>query len=642
VWTRLPTAACLVLCLLAPCASEAGEGDRSTPTIEALIERLGDADVDARQQAVDALVERGESSVPALLRAVREGRNHTRNGAAHALRRLGRRAAEAAQPLLVALRDEDEDLASAAAYALGGIARGDASLVHTLLDAVHTWNDFSFAAQALVGVGRAAVPDIVDALQRGNRPYRLRLLHYVLSQMGSEATDAIPALILLRQGSDVEVAQSAEEVLHGSHPDQAMVVGALVRSLESTNWEIRLLCVQQLGANGPKAGEGATGLAKRLKEDERPAIRKAAAQALSYVAPTSPETARALGAAIGDEDEQVAAMAVAALGAIGKQNAGAAETLEVGLSRPDPIGSAVRDALIECGESAVPCLVRGLGGTDESVRLRAARAAGEIGPAAAAAVPSLLRALRDVSEAVRAAAAEALGRIGPAAVPQLLETLDAQDLRLRIAAATALGEIGPDAAAAVPALGKALRDHDVELRRAAATALGLIGAASADFADELARALRDRNAAMRVTAATALGGLGPDGKPGVKALAKAARDKDETLAVAAVDALGKIGPAAEAAVGHLLWCLHNAPAEVMWRSARTLGLIHPHDRKVVKALADALLCPDWRVREFAAVALGAIGPYAAEARKDLEKLATDGRAEVREAARDALQRLDAE
>jgi HEAT repeat protein len=49
------------------------------------------------------------------------------------------------------------------------------------------------------------------------------------------------------------------------------------------------------------------------------------------------------------------------------------------------------------------------------VRVGAARALGEVGPAAKEAVPALIAALKGMDDGVRESAASALGRIGPAA-----------------------------------------------------------------------------------------------------------------------------------------------------------------------------------------------------------------------------------
>ena len=106
-------------------------------------------------------------------------------------------------------------------------------------------------------------------------------------------------------------------------------------------------------------------------------------------------------------------------------------------------------------------LVRELKDSKASIRLRAAKALGELDQGAKDAVPALILALDDVDSGVRAASAQALGEMGAAAkaaVPALVRRL--QDDKVSrsegsvwVAASQALGSIGADAA---PQLIKAL------------------------------------------------------------------------------------------------------------------------------------------------------------------------------------------
>ena len=121
------------------------------------------------------------------------------------------------------------------------------------------------------------------------------------------------------------------------------------------------------------------------------------------------------------------------------------------------------EALGQIGPAAIMALIQALKDKgDSSVRYSSGKALGQIGPKAKAAVPALAQALKDEDEWVRANAAEALGRIGPeakAAVPALIQALKNEDvLRVRWGAAEALGQIGPAAKQAVPALAQALKD----------------------------------------------------------------------------------------------------------------------------------------------------------------------------------------
>ena len=69
----------------------------------------------------------------------------------------------------------------------------------------------------------------------------------------------------------------------------------------------------------------------------------------------------------------------------------------------------------------------------------------------------------------------ALSAIGELAVPALIDTLQDKNESIRVSAAYALGDIGSAAQEAVPSLTQALRDESAWMRRHATEALGLIG-----------------------------------------------------------------------------------------------------------------------------------------------------------------------
>ena len=75
-------------------------------------------------------------------------------------------------------------------------------------------------------------------------------------------------------------------------------------------------------------------------------------------------------------------------------------------------------------------------------------------------------------------------------MPALAEMLADPETELRLAAAMALDNMGPAAADAVPALVKALRDPEGEVRQWSAKALGHIGPAAASAIPALSRAAK--------------------------------------------------------------------------------------------------------------------------------------------------------
>ena len=90
---------------------------------------------------------------------------------------------------------------------------------------------------------------------------------------------------------------------------------------------------------------------------------------------------------------------------------------------------------------SVAILVEALREKDGSVRAKAARALGSIGPAAREAIPVLLDALQDREAHVRWDAARALGQIGAAAAEGLAAAVNDKDPVVRQIAADALKKI---------------------------------------------------------------------------------------------------------------------------------------------------------------------------------------------------------
>jgi len=105
-----------------------------------------------------------------------------------------------------------------------------------------------------------------------------------------------------------------------------------------------------------------------------------------------------------------------------------------------------------------------------------------------------------VSADVRGSAAKALGNLGPAAakyLPDLDNILKDQkvDPYVRISAAEALGNLGPAAAKYLPDILNFLKDENVsaDLRDSAARALGNLGSAAANYLPDILHFLKDEN-----------------------------------------------------------------------------------------------------------------------------------------------------
>ncbi len=161
----------------------------------------------------------------------------------------------------------------------------------------------------------------------------------------------------------------------------------------------------------------------------------------------------------------------------------------------------------------------------------------------------------------------ALSGIGAPAVPALIDTLQDENESIRMSAAYALGDIGNAAQDAVPSLTQALRDESAWVRRHATEALGLIGQPVQDTVSALTGMLRDEHYWIRDNAARALARLGPDAEAAVPALTDTLNDENRYVRFHATFALKQIGTpeATDVLFDHLLtsrWCplttSHNA------------------------------------------------------------------------------------
>jgi HEAT repeat protein len=191
-------------------------------------------------------------------------------------------------------------------------------------------------------------------------------------------------------------------------------------------------------------------------------------------------------------------------------------------NRDFPVHFAV-EPLARIGPPAVPALRDLLAHPREDVRLNAAIALLEIGPAAREAAGDLAARLQGASD-VRPAAAKALARIGAAAVPLLIEKLEDGPGGVRYTAALALGEIGPPA---IPGLVRSLGTAGHGARPYIAFSLWLMSSEPERAWPALIEARSDSGTGIPRAAIEALRTLERDGNRVVPILREAAQGPDE-------------------------------------------------------------------------------------------------------------------
>ena len=154
--------------------------------------------------------------------------------------------------------------------------------------------------------------------------------------------------------------------------------------------------------------------------------------------------------------------------------------------------------------------------------------------------------------------------------------------------------------AAVPALIQTCKVHDVGLEYFAAGALDKIGPAALPA---LVPALKDGDVRVRFYAAWALGRIGPPAKDAVAALIQALKDDKEIVPGMVTWALYRIGPPA---VLGLIQALKDKDSVVRCPAAKALGTIGPDAKGAVPALTELLKDESKDVRDAARTAIDRI------------------------------------
>jgi HEAT repeat protein len=555
--------------------------------------RVMERSLEVRRSVISALGRKGRSGVSALIGALAD--SEVRALACQMLGQIGDKVAVPA--LIEQLEDTTSDVRKAACTALGQIR--DPSAVPALIACLDQRDISQPAANALVQIGKPAVPALIEALTSPSNRVRIAACT-ALGLIGDIA--AIPALRV--HAEVMEEAQYALAKLGGT----SMALQEAVRSLaEQSLWGV--LCraltsnlvrdaIVQLGCRAVPA------LIDALRDDD-PKILQAACRALEHIGDTAAFPALRVHADVMEE----ALQALAKLGGSTFPLQQAVRTLAEqslwGVLCRALTGDQVRDAIVQLGSRAVPALIDALRDDDPRIRQAACTALGQIGDPAA--VPELTKRLQDSVSDVRIAACTALGQIGDSsAVPELIKCLEDTDYDVRIAACTALGKIGDpspvpvlitcldywyisQAAAnaliqigkpAVPALIETLTDPNERVRKAACTALGQIGDSIA--VPELIQCLKDRYSDVSIAACTALGQIGDS--IAVPELIQCLKYRYSDVSIAACTALGQIGDSV--AVPELIQCLKDRYSDVSIAACTALGQIG--DASAVPALIACL------------------------------------------------------
>jgi HEAT repeat protein len=320
---------------------------------------------------------------------------------------------------------------------------------------------------------------------------------------------------------------------------------------------------------------------------------------------------------------------------------------------PEIMSEEGADALKEIKPPAnqlLPLLERHLKSTDRMERRQALYILGCTGDGAEKTVPSLCAALKSPDGWERALAVQSLGWVGPAAqvsVPMLIEELKASPntnqppVRLARQAAVALGRIGRAAAPALPLVQRLFeQETNWNLRCTLAVALCHIDGDQTNALAFLTNGLATYEpAGDRWVAACELGNIGPDAKAAVPLLLAALDGTNDMLFSQVPGALKKMGVPTETFLPRMKKQLRSENETSRVNAAARVLELDPADHEALLVLIDQI--KRWALfRDFAIETLGHSGPPTAEAIPVLREVVQHGSKQEREAARQALRRIE--
>ncbi len=550
--------------------------------IPVLVEALGEGSEKVRTSAQEALAQVGSAAVRALIAALTDENARTRAGAAAALGRIGAAAGRAVPALLQALRDERGSVRAAAAQALGHIgpaARGAIPLLcemgagdrdsEAVRRAIGALEELGADPAVALPVTRAALRDV-----RKDRSLVASAAMRALRALGPDAHEAVPDLCGLLGDERTWVRTNAALALGRIGPAAAPAVSLLIGEARRPEGLNRRLAAQALGEIGPAARPAAAALARALR-DKDPTVRFAAALALIEVMgrdghrpPARAALVRALAEAIQERNyARTLGAAVEALRRLDPSGETAVEALLGALRRRETNDRpTVLAYLLRLGaprERLLDLVTR-----DRQWDLELIPSLSRLGPDD--------RLVARLTDSIRLTREEHAGSADPTWA-----------CWLRRVAARALGDLGPAAAEAVPALTDLGRSANLA-RFDAAVALARITGDLGPVKREVRPALRgDALARDREWAAAALGYLGDRGGFLVPALKQLLGDAESGVRRAAADSLGRIGPPARLAATTLVARLDAGPKWLRGPILQALLKIGAEPRRVLGALPES-------------------------------------------------------
>ena len=578
-------------------------GPAAAPALPSLIEALGDRDEDVRRAVVEALGQIGRPAIPALAKSLGHVDETVRATAARALGGLGDGAEPAIPDLVRGLADRSDSVRQGVSAALMGL--GDGAMPAIVEALGHSDAGVRRGAAAILAqtsrIGREDVPGLMGALHDEEARVRLLVIQALGGYFSSTLQNSLPvgfdpdfgrAMFEMTGDPDSEVRQvAANALLRVSLQQRPDVVSILIGALDDRDTAVRIRAINLLGLiplSGMRGPELV--LLTALKDSEAP-VRAGAARTLGRS--FGVEQIPALVVALGDPEPAVVAAAAAAL------------------IRHDParvpILAAVETMDAKARRRAVEAIERAWRAGDGIPLQSDNRPKGMLpkpgGDRPVASSPPVVDAK---GPALREHVGRYFDRLGPgaeapASAEDWIRNLKVGDAPGRARAARELAGPGPVLANAMAALVEALGDPNPDVRREAASALDRIGARA--IPSLLAAIIGHDDGGVRSRSLEILVRIpSRDDEETAAILARALHDSEPRVRVAAARALATTLSNDET-VAALLEAADDGTASVRAESMRTLSRLTSVGQEVLRKLARALGDPEPDVREAATEAL---------------------------------------
>ncbi len=467
--------------------------------ISALTALLADKDQGVVMRAAAYLGESGDAmAAPPLIDMLDHQEPSLRFVVSKALVELG----PAAVPALIdALKDKNPTVVSSAVEILAKIGDPRAVVPLSSLLKQHRTDDIGLAIISALGVlgGKEVAPALIEMLT-----FRDSQAHYAAAEaLVNIGGPAVPNLIAVLDTPDTDMALVIIEILGQTGDIRAVspIIGILQGGRSDA---VRMAAVRSLGRLGNPVAIPA--LRDAILEDEVSVVKSLAAEALISLSPASVEV---LVEILKTDDPEIQDLASDGLVKIGPP---AVDVLIERLSANDPtLVWLVIDTLGNIkDEKAINPLIDRLQDDDPDIVIKAADALGNFGTASV--IDPLILVMKNPQSPARHVALEALINIGAPAVPSLIEALLRDDGKTRKMASDALIKIGSPA---VDLLASEMRTQDRAVRKIAGAILTAIGTDSVDALGSILVEKNDPN--ISTSAAAVLVKIG--NKAAVQALA---------------------------------------------------------------------------------------------------------------------------